>query len=333
MKRIVLWVSTVFFLLPTPGGFAQPGELTPAPEDSFSIVVLPDTQVYTRHRPHELEKQIHWILDNIETQQIQFVSHVGDIVDEYNSDEEWEVAHSQLMKLHGKVPFAFSVGNHDMLSSGDATRFHDNFPASLFRQFNWYGGDYKDNSNSFQLISAGGLDLLLLHLECNAPDEVLEWASGVLKEHRDRHAIITTHMYLGPLERPTTKEGWFDDPKGRMKWHKIHGEKGNSPQDLWEKCFSKHKNLFLICCGDQSRTQAMRRTAIGIHENEVYECLSDYGGNGCLRIYRFLPRRNEIQAITYNTTLGKLCEGTKIVDDREEHQFTLTFRMEQTGID
>src|SRR5690606_21799936 len=107
------------------------------------------------------------------------------------------------------------------------------------------------------LFSAEGLDFVFLHLECNAPDDVLAWADEVLERHPDRHALVTTHMDLGPLEKPTQNRGYFDDPKGRMRWVKIHGPRGNSPQQMWDKCFRKHKHLVAIFSGDQSRTTAM----------------------------------------------------------------------------
>jgi hypothetical protein len=131
-------------------------------------------------------------------------------------------------------------------------------------------------------------------------------------------------MYLGPIERPTTPEGWFKDPKGRMRWIRRHGERGNTPQQIWEKCLSRHANVFLVCCGDQSRTQAMRMTSTGRHGNVVQECLSDYR-DGYLRLYRFEPGAGRIEVFTYSPHLGKLCDGTDLVPNRADHQFTLPF--------
>ncbi len=298
-------------------------DLPPAPPGAFSIVVLPDTQAYcTEEKAVYFESEIEWILQNRDSQNIVFVSHVGDIVDDYQSDSEWEVARKNMLRLSGTLPFGFSVGNHDMLSSGDSRKFQEAFPASLFESFDWYGGQIKNNANSYQLISAAGMDFLILHLECNAPDDVLKWASGVLEEHADRRAMITTHMYLGPRDQPRKSRDYYDAPKGRMRWSKRHGDNGNTPQQLWEKCFSRHRNVFLICCGDQSRTQAMHRTVKGEHGNVVHECLSDYR-DGFLRIYRFEPSTRRISVITWSPFQRELCDGTKIVADVGQHQFVL----------
>lgn len=327
---------------------ANSQRLTPAAAGSFSIVVIPDTQRYTKQQDTPggkarvvntvFENHTRWIVDNILTQRIVFVSHVGDVVDE-NSSKQWEVARRCMDRLHGRIPYGISVGNHDMKESGDASLFQRYFPQSRFQGFKWYGGCFDpdrrkkkvsgNNVNSFQLFSAEGLDFVALHLECNAPDDVLRWANAVLTLHAARRAIVTTHMGLGPIDKPKKERDYFSAPKGRMRWSKIHGKKGNTPQQMWTKCFSKHKNVFMICCGDQSRTTAMTRFSRGAHGNLVFELLSDYTSSGPLRIYRFEPSLNRIRVITFDTTRRSLCEHHKNAPQREQHQFILKYPMSQ----
>lgn len=250
------------------------------PEGAFTIVVIPDTQSYLgkgcKGTPNSidpvtnpnLEAQVAWITQHRETENIVFVTHVGDIVDKNNADQ-WAVAKQHLDKLLGNVPFSLTVGNHDMTSKGDARLFQQHFPASSFETQPWYLGSYaharKDqnvsanNVNSAQHFSAGGLDFLHLSLECNAPDDVLAWADTQLKAHPKKVALITTHMDLGIIEKPKTEKGYIEDNKGRMSWVKIHGERGNTGEQMWDKLYRKHPNLFLILCGDQSRVTALRR--------------------------------------------------------------------------
>ena len=66
----------------------------------------------------------------------------------------------------------------------------------------------------------------------------------------------------------------------------------------------------------------MHQTTDAEQGNPIHEVLSDYGSAG-LRVYRFVPKENLIRAYTYSPRQGKLCEGTKTVPDREQHQFTL----------
>jgi hypothetical protein len=351
--RTTHFMLLVRLFLPLAHTKSYADELPQAPEGTFSIVVIPDTQHYAHPTPSQGEGNqgegvsrtvtnptfaawTNWIAANLEQQRIVFVSHVGDIVDKYHR-EQWAVARRCMDQLHGLVPYGISVGNHDMVGgSGDSTLFQEVFPLSRFENFGWYGGCYVDpsgnlaisgnNANSVQLFEGAGKRYVALHLECNAPDNVLAWADRVLDKHSDRRAMITTHMGLGPLERPTKPQEYYDAPKGRMNWKKCHGPHGNTPQQMWDKCFCKHRNLFMVCCGDQSRTQAMRQTNVGSHGNPVHEVLSDYGTNG-LRVMRFVPDRNMIEVRTWDPIQGKLCTATKIVKARDQHQFSLQYSM------
>lgn len=295
-------------------------------DDSFCLVALPDTQLYVERTPEILAAQIEWIIHNRGSEKIAFVAHLGDIVDD-NIPEQWETADRILSRLDGVVPYGLCVGNHDMVGkTGDASLFQEHFPARRYGQYDWYGGNYRNNANSYQLFSAGGLDFIILHLECNAPDDVLQWADNMLSRNADRQAIIATHMYLG------ARTGVEDTEKGRCLWKKCHGDRGNTPQQMWEKCFSQHANIFLIISGDQSTPQVYRQTSTGVHGNLVHEVLSDYkqaesAVSGYLRIYRFRPAENRIEVKTYSPNLHKFCEGTKLEPDPGQHAFDLPYNM------
>jgi len=324
--------------------FTKSRKLNEAPEGDFSIIVIPDTQQYfgksTKLEPNSqneltnpvFEKQIKWIRDNIDNHKIVFVSHVGDIVD-INNNSQWSLAQKFMNSLHGEIPYGIAIGNHDMTSDGNSSLFQQYFPGSRFSDFDWYGGYFDDssslthsgnNSNSYQLFTAEEIDFVILHLECNAPDDVLKWADSILNNHKNRFAIISTHMFLGPLEKPDTPEGFFDDPKGIMQWKKNHGKNGNSPQQMWDKLFSKHENLHLIFSGDQSRSNALNYKLIGNNGNTVHTILNDYMlSPGPLRIIRFKPKKNEIEVISYDITDNKIVKGTKTVPEKSSHNFKI----------
>ena len=168
-------------------------ELPSAPEDTFSFAVIPDTQRYkwkgTRAEPESeapvtnavFDTYTKWIQANIEPQRIVFVSHVGDIVDR-NVLAQWDVARNAMDRLHGRIPYRISVENHDMTRSGDSSLFQQYFPAPRYEGLAWYTGIFTpesdiaisgNNANSYQLFTGNGSEFVFLHLECNAPDDVL----------------------------------------------------------------------------------------------------------------------------------------------------------------
>jgi hypothetical protein len=346
--RLARALLALLFAIGFAFAFASAADLDRPPPGAFTIVVIPDTQGYhgrgTKATPDStdpltnrvFENHTRWIVEQREAQAIVFATHVGDIVD-INNDEQWQLARKSLDRLHGIVPYSLTVGNHDMTKDGDASRYQRQFGAERFAGFPWYAESFiapratqsvsGNNVNSCQLFSAGGLDFVHLSLECNAPDDVLAWADGLLRKYSNRRALISTHMDLGPLERPKSNEGYVTDPKGRMRWVKIHGARGNSPAQMWDKLYRRHANLGFVFSGDQSRTTAMKLTARGDAGNAVHSLLSDYTSSGPLRLYRFLPAENKVRVITYDTTKREIVEATQHVKDRTEHQFTLDYAM------
>ncbi len=320
------------------------GSLPPLPEGAFTLVVIPDTQHYTGLGcKGELESdapvanahlaaQVEWILANREKENIVFVTHVGDIV-EKNRLEEWAVAKQHLDRLRGVVPFSLTVGNHDMESDGDARLFQETFPAASFAKDPWYLGSYRhdrpdqqvsaNNVNSAQRFTAGGMEFLHLSLECNAPDDVLTWAEDMIGKHPDGRVIVTTHMDLGVVERPKTAAGYIHDPKGRMRWVKIHGKRGNSGEAMWEKLFRHQPHLDLILCGDQSRVTALRLDTLTDGGHLVTSLLSDYMSQPVLRLMRFHPDKSTVDVISWEVERGFLVEETAYVKDLARHQFQL----------
>ncbi len=328
-RSIRFWGFIALLCLAAAAGPAGAEPLPALPEGAFSLVALPDTQAYSAKQPEVFEAEIQWILDHLEDQRIVFVSHLGDVVDKNSKSGQWDVAERCMKMLDGRVPYGLCVGNHDMVGAkGDSSNFQARFPESHFSGRPWYGGAYKNNANSWQTFSAGGMDFLIVHLECNAPDDVLVWAGQVLDSHPKHRAIVSTHMYLGPAAKPEKPEDYYAAPKGRMRWKKCHGAAGNTPQQMWEKRFRHHENLFLILCGDQSRTQTMRQDATGVAGNTVHELCSDYR-EGYFRVYRFVPGENRIDVFTYSPTLGKRCDGTTLVPERERHEFSLPYAMDE----
>ncbi len=194
------------------------------------------------------------------------------------------------------------------------------------------------------LAAPGGIFTLVvmpdtqLHLEVNPPDDVLEWANTLLEKHTDRLAVVTTHHYLGHargIQRPER----FDAPTGRMDWSIG---RGNTPQQMWDKCFRKHKNVFLILCGCRGSNQAIRETSTGMHGNIVHEVMADYtwarrasAGEETvddftrelpLRLMRFVPADDRIEVRTYSPVCGVLVEKTAVRHEgRHHHQFVLDY--------
>lgn len=284
----------VLFFIKPPVDIAFPLVPSPTPIPSqFTLVVLPDTQVYSQLYPEIFISQTDWIVENKDKLNIVFVSHVGDVVQSQVVDKEWRAADKAMSLLDGVVPYGLLPGNHDNLA-----KFNEYFPYSRYKKETWYGGHYGDtNSSNYQFFSALGLDFIILHLQ-NYPDEkVLDWADRILAEHANRRAIVVSHNILNY---------------------------GGFRTDIGEKIFTALKdnpNLFLMLCG---HIHIEDRRADQINGQVIYQLLADYqvrenGGNGLLRILNFVPDEDKIYVRTYSpyTDQFEVDENSDFVLDYE----------------
>ena len=98
--------------------------------EDFTIIVLPDTQVYSKKFPHIYTNQTQWIVDNYEKLNIAYVAHVGDVVDDQASKKEWINADKAMMvienaiskKFPNGIPYGIAPGNHDLILKPNITQ-------------------------------------------------------------------------------------------------------------------------------------------------------------------------------------------------------------------
>lgn len=105
MIRVVVLFFLLLYLSVLLTGFVRP--------KNFTIVVLPDTQFYSKKYPELFYNQTEWIVENKENLNIKIVLHLGDIVDNCEETKEWEIADKAMGILEGEVPYTVLQGNHD----------------------------------------------------------------------------------------------------------------------------------------------------------------------------------------------------------------------------
>jgi len=291
---------------------------SPQAEDAFTVVMLPDTQRYSMSRPDLFDAQTEWIKKSRDGENIVFVTQVGDIVNDRSKImSQWTVASNAMARLDGVVPWGVAIGNHDydtdLLKEGIASTWLKYFGPERFQQYPWYGGAAPNGLNSYQLFSGGGIDFLILHLEVEVPDAAVAWAQEVLKQHPNRAAIVSTHAYL------KGRDGIARNPKHDMR------RGGNSGEAIWQKLIRDNPQIFLVLCGHEGRTDEYHQISTNSVGNQVVEILADYqkrtnGGDGFLRLIRFVPASRQIEVRTYSPALDKF-------ETDENSQFVVPWEM------
>lgn len=305
---------------------AKPLDFVPG---SFTIVALPDTQIYCEQFPKHFHNQAEWIVANREKHNIRFVTHLGDITNR-NTKEQWAVARAAMQKLDGLVPYSLVLGNHDCGSGGEAgdrtTMLNDYFSIADARKGKTLAGLMEDKrlDNSFHVFEAAGAAYLVLALEWGPRDEVVQWAREVLRDHQDHRAILTTHAYL-----------YFDD--ARYDWKKFGGKQSWNPhayktarlpggtndgEELWTKLLADHPAAFLTLNGHVlgdglGRLTSNRSTGKPVHQVLVNYQMKPQGGEGYLRLVEFLPDGKTIQCRSYSPSLDRFKTDA-------QNQFVLT---------
>ena len=297
-----------------------PPERMPDPlpfvDGSWTLVLLPDTQVYAMHHPDIFTSQTKWIVENREGHNIKFVLQEGDITNN-NNPVQWGNARYSVSLLDGVVPYAIAPGNHDYGPNGSAST-RDSllsvyFPVSLFEDLPTFGGtfDREKLDNSYHLFSAGGRDYLVLALEWGPRDAVVQWAGRVLEKYPDRTAMIVTHAYM---YNDDTRYDHTARPEQQWNPHNYPTAKlpggVNDGEDLWAKLICPHSNAAFVFSGHVLGDGAGRLTSTTPQGSVVHQILANYqmrkdGGEGYLRLVEFLPDGKTVQVKTYSPHLDR----------------------------
>jgi hypothetical protein len=277
--------------------------------------MLPDTQHYSRRYHEMFTAQTEWIKENRDKENIVFVTHVGDIVNDRKKDtNQWVVAQKAMSVLDGVVPWGVAIGNHDYDNTAcrpeQASIFLEYFGPQQFRKYPWFGGASTNGLNSYQLFSAGGIDFVALHLELDVPDFAIDWAAEVLRTHPQRAAFVTTHSYLNGVS-------------GTNGYNDAVTKRDNTGEEVWNKLIRCHPQIFMVLCGHHQRTVAYHQVSTNAAGARVAEILADYqkwknGGDAWLRLLRFDLAKKEIQNLTYSPAL-------KEFQTEPKHQFVVPF--------
>lgn len=308
-------IIPILFIIPMLFVFLSCTERT----KSFNLVLLPDTQVYSRLYPEIFRSQTEWIVENADS--IAFVLQQGDITD-HNSEEQWENAVAALSVLDGKVPYTFVPGNHDLgpggsASNRDAELLNKYLPYDRYSKMVHFGGAFEVGrmENTYHTFSAGGLNWLILSLEFGTRDKVLEWASEIIESHPKYKVIINTHDYMYSDDTRMSidrNHSWVPQQYGVGK--ETGDEAVNDGEMMWEKLVSRYPNILLVFSGHVLHSGTGQLVSTGIHGNEVYQMLANYqsgvegsenGGNGFLRIVTIDPKAKTISVKTYSPYLGE----------------------------
>lgn len=291
----------------------SPRKAQPFVEGSWTLAVLPDTQVYSLRVPGMFLTQTAWIVNNAAALNIRYVLHLGDIVDD-NTPIEWKRAREAMQLLHGVVPYALVPGNHDYGPSGDAstreTLMNEYFPFDEAEAMPTFGGAMEPGKldNTFHLFEAGGKKWIIIALEWGPRDETIAWANEVMREHPDRLGILITHAYMNNNDRRYDHTD-TDHPQLYNPHHYKTPGGVNDGEELWQKLVRRH-NFALTFNGHVLGDGTGYLKSTTDTGQVCHQMLSNYqmrelGGEAYLRLLEFQPDGRTIRVKSYSPLYDK----------------------------
>ena len=236
-------------------------------EGSFSMIMVPDPQSYTKFEANHplFDLQTAWIAQNIKRLNIKAALFTGDMVEQngkitskplpnpHNGDQtgrqQWEAVSRALSRLDNRLPYVVAQGNHD-IGHITATDRHTIAPEYIYPERNIkfedclvstcanFEGVHTMENSAYEFRTETWGNLLVITFEFAPRDEVLAWAKQLIEsnEYKNHKVIIITHSWLDTAGNRIANEGYTVRP-----W--------NVPENIWKKLVYESKNISLILCG------------------------------------------------------------------------------------
>lgn len=283
-------------------------ELGVRDDNSWTLAVLPDTQVYAESYPGIFTAQTGFLVQNQRRMNIKFAVQLGDITNR-NTRDQWENARDAMSLLDGRVNYAIVGGNHDYGPGGNAatreTFFNEFFPLEQHAKQSTYGGAFEAGKmdNTYHRFEAGGRKWIVIALEWGPRNEAVAWADKVMTDHKDHTGILITHAYMF---NDDTRYDWkkYGDKQPWNPYAYGTPKPVNDGEDLWQKLVQKHNFAFTLnghVLGDGAAYLASKNDA----GKTTHQILQNYqmrelGGQGYLRLFEFLPDNQTVRIRTYS---------------------------------
>jgi hypothetical protein len=299
---------------PAPAPAAAPEVAAqPFTPGAWTIVLLPDTQHYSRKYPGLFTAQTGWIVANRERLDIRFVVHLGDVTDT-NSPREWRNARDSMSLLDGVVPYSIIAGNHDHGPGGNAstrdTLLNEYFDFKSHAAQPTFGGALEDGrlENTYHLFEAGGRQWIVLCLEWGPRDRAIQWADSVMERHKDRTGILVTHAYMNNNDLRYDHTDAANPQTYNPHHYKTPGPV-NDGEELWQKLVRRH-DFAMTLNGHVLGDGAGYLASPNDHGRVVHQMLSNFqmrelGGEGYLRLLEFQPDGITVRIKSYSPVFDR----------------------------
>jgi hypothetical protein len=164
----------------------------------------------------QLQSIIDFVIANKTALDIQYVVHMGDIVEVYYNETDWETQNAAFSQFTDVIPFGWLAGNHE----GESQDYiGDNYYAFNTSNYPNMTSSYDQGRNTAQYFNYNGTQILFVNLEYFANQTALQWFENLYHHYDDATVIFSTHSYLDLTGNYTndTINGTYLDGYPRVK--------------------------------------------------------------------------------------------------------------------
>ena len=330
--------------------------------NAYTIAVFPDTQDYTSNDgiKHLFGEMTQWLVDNRQSHNIVFMSHVGDIT-QNNQPSEWDIAEAALRKLDGKLPYALLPGNHDQGAYGNAAnhssdQLDSRFSAAKQAATNagTFGGAYDQEQaaarNTYSTFTApDGTKWLSISLEFGPRDDVIRWAGDVIEKFPDHRVMLATHSLTSYATRQDNLAlPLYDEGAGYDYGMRTDQRGANDGEYVARALLARYPNIVMTFSGHIFGDGAETDITYNQYGEPVFQFLVNYqngvsreitgngvesrgnnGGNGAIRLITIDPDNNRITTETYFTAFDDYLDGYRTKPELDRDGLTGYYRGHQ----
>ena len=302
-------------------------------ENSWTMVVIPDTQTYVSRRRNQgaLDMMFSWIAENVNRMKIQQVVHLGDMVDvsqqlvtgkdgTYQSGaEQWDAISKVFKRLDNVVPYVLCTGNHDYgwrSAENRSCNLDKFFPTG--RNDKWKNvlvgmgqnafGQLTLENAAYEFTTPNGQKILIVSVNFAPTDANLAWAKSMFeqKKYKNHFGILVTHSYLSSrkYQGRIQKEGY-----------ELNKQGGNVGEAIWQKLVKSSPNIRMVLCGhiaEPNNWNGSVNYEVSTNDagKKVHEILFDpqamaggwggNGGDGFIRLMEFDKAMKTVKVKTFS---------------------------------
>lgn len=278
--------------------------------NNYNFVFIPDTQNTVKFVPDCLKRAVEGTLKNAGVRNIKAVFHLGDIVEDYDSEKQFKTASEVFALLsNSNIPFLPTPGNHDTPAGGHSGSGFGIPCTDIYYAKNFAYSTENMTSvspsgrSAAKLVKAGSFEYLLVSYAFTNFSDANEkiWLKKLLETYRDKPTIIASHILINCSDTEPSKT-------------KLDDNYGNAMLEI-----VKDFNQVIMLVGGHYHGAGWNKIK-NAQGKEIVTVLADYqfaykGGNGFFKYAEFDEAKNKIFLRTFSDASASLPKAEKTFFD------------------